>query len=65
MAIIKNGDIIEINAITQQLSLKLTNTEIKKRLSHWKRPGRKTISGVLSKYAKLVSQADKGAITVD
>jgi|TARA_B100001094_G_scaffold3424_1_gene3076 dihydroxy-acid dehydratase len=65
LAIIKNGDIIEINAITQQLSLKLTNTEIKKRLSHWKRPGRKTISGVLSKYAKLVSQADKGAITVD
>ncbi|MBT5643725.1 MAG: dihydroxy-acid dehydratase [Gammaproteobacteria bacterium] len=65
LAIIKNGDIIEINAITQQLSLKLTNIEIKKRLSHWKRPGRKTISGVLSKYAKLVSQADKGAITVD
>ena len=65
LAIIKNGDMIEINAITQKLSLRLTNSEIKKRLSHWKRPSRKNISGVLSKYAKLVSQADKGAITVD
>ena len=65
LAIIKNGDMIEINAITQKLSLRLTNSEIKKRLSHWKRPNRKNISGVLSKYAKLVSQADKGAITVD
>ena len=65
LAIIKNGDMIEINAITQKLSLRLTNSEIKKRLSHWKRPNRKNIPGVLSKYAKLVSQADKGAITVD
>ena len=65
LAIIKNGDMIEINAITQKLSLRLTNSEIKKRLSHWKRPSRKNITGVLSKYAKLVSQADKGAITVD
>ena len=65
LAIIKNGDIIEINAITQKLSLRLTNSEIKKRLSHWKSPSRKNITGVLSKYAKLVSQADKGAITVD
>ena len=65
LAIIKNGDTIEINAITQKLSLKITGAEIKKRLSHWRRPSRKTISGVLSKYAKLVSQADKGAITVD
>ena len=42
-----------------------SNAEIKKRLGSWKRPRNKTIPGVLSKYAKLVSQADKGAITVD
>ena len=56
---------IEINAITQKLSLKLSKAEINKRLSAWKKPSRKTIPGVLSKYAKLVKQADEGAITTD
>jgi dihydroxy-acid dehydratase len=65
LAIVKNGDAIEINSITQKLSIKITNAEIKKRISNWKRPRNKTTPGVLSKYAKLVSQADKGAITVD
>jgi dihydroxy-acid dehydratase len=65
LAIVKNGDMIEINSITQKLSIKITNAEIKKRISNWKRPRNKTTPGVLSKYAKLVSQADKGAITVD
>ena len=65
LAIVKNGDMIEINSITQKLSIKITNAEIKKRISKWKKPHNKTIPGVLSKYAKLVSQADRGAITVD
>ena len=65
LAIVKNGDMIEINSITQKLSIKITNAEIKKRTGNWKKPRNKTIPGVLSKYAKLVSQADKGAITVD
>jgi dihydroxy-acid dehydratase len=65
LAIVRNGDMIEINSITQKLSIKITNAEIKKRTGNWKRPRNKTIPGVLSKYAKLVSQADKGAITVD
>ena len=65
LAIVKNGDMIEINSITQKLSIKITNAEIKKRIGNWKKPRNKTTRGVLSKYAKLVSQADKGAITVD
>ena len=65
LAIVKNGDMIEINSITQKLSIKITNAEIKKRIGNWKKPRNKTTPGVLSKYAKLVSQADKGAITVD
>ena len=65
LAIVKNGDMIEINSITQKLSIKITNAEIKKRTGNWKKPRNKTTPGVLSKYAKLVSQADKGAITVD
>ena len=63
LAIVKNGDKIEINAITKELNIRLSKAEIKKRLKSWKKPKRKITNGVLSKYAKLVSQADIGAIT--
>lgn len=65
LAIVKNGDKIEINSITKKLNLNISSFEYKKRLSAWKQPKLKRKSGVLSKYAKLVSQADEGAITVD
>ena len=65
LAIVKNGDEIEINSITKKLNLKITAAEFKKRMNSWKQPKLKRSSGVLSKYAKLVSQADEGAITVD
>ena len=56
---------ILINSITKKLTLDISPTEYKKRISVWKQPKLKRKSGVLSKYAKLVSQADLGAITVD
>ncbi len=65
LAIVKNGDEIEINSITKKLNLKIPTTEFKKRMNYWKQPKLKISSGVLSKYAKLVSQADEGAITAD
>ncbi len=65
LAIVKNGDKIEINSITKKLILNISPAEYKKRMSVWKQPKLKRKSGVLSKYAKLVSQADQGAITVD
>jgi len=65
LAIVKNGDEIEINSITKKLNLKIPTTEFKKRMNYWKQPKLKRSSGVLSKYAKLVSQADEGAITAD
>ena len=65
LSIVKNGDIIEIDAIKKQLNLKVSKTEIKSRMIRVKKPTKKTVSGVLTKYAKLVSQAHSGAITVD
>jgi len=64
LAIIKNGDMIEINTITQELNLKISKKEIILRFSKWKKPKRININGVLSKYSKLVSQADTGAVTI-
>ena len=65
LSIVKNGDIIEIDAIKKQLNLKISKKEIKSRMTKVKKPTKKTMSGVLTKYAKLVSQAHLGAITVD
>ena len=65
LAIVKNGDEIEINSITKKLNLNINQNDFNKRMKAWKQPKFKRKFGVLSKYAKLVSQADVGAITVD
>ena len=65
LAIVKNGDEIEINSLNKKLNLNISSIELKKRMKCWKQPKFDRKSGVLSKYAKLVSQADEGAITVD
>jgi len=64
LAIIKNGDTIEINTVTQELNLKISKKEIASRFNKWKKPKHVNINGVLAKYSKLVSQADTGAVTV-
>jgi len=65
LAIVKNGDVIEIDAVKKQLNLLVSKSEIKKRFSNVKLPKKNTLSGVLTKYSKLVSQAHLGAVTVD
>ena len=63
LAIIENGDPIEINATTQEINLLLKETEIQSRLLKWKPPAPKYLKGVLAKYSKTVSSASLGAIT--
>tara|TARA_B100001093_G_scaffold448229_1_gene453679 strand:- start:2 stop:577 length:576 start_codon:yes stop_codon:yes gene_type:complete len=65
LGIVKNGDQIEINSISKKLNLNISLNEFNKRTRRWKQPKFKKKIGVLSKYAKLVSQADEGAITVE
>ena len=65
LAIVKNGDVIEIDAVKKQLNLLVPKSEIKKRFRNIKLPKKNTLSGVLTKYSKLVSQAHLGAVTVD
>lgn len=63
IAIVKNGDGITIDANKQLLQLNISKEEIEKRLKSWKAPPLKFTKGVLYKYAKLVSSANKGAVT--
>lgn len=63
LAIIKDGDMIIIDASANSLTLKLTEAEIAQRLQAWQQPAPRYTRGVLAKYAKLVSSASTGAIT--
>jgi dihydroxy-acid dehydratase len=63
IAIVKNGDVITIDATKREINLKISKAEIKKRLTSWKKPKPKEKRGVLAKYAKLVSPASEGAVT--
>ena len=62
IAVLKEEDMITINVDKKELSVALSDAEIKKRLSLWKAPALK-YKGVLRKYAKTVSSASNGALT--
>ena len=61
IAVIKNGDIIEIDIPKRCLNVHLTDEEIKSRLRSWRPSEPKVKRGVLTIYSRLVEQADKGA----
>ena len=61
LALVRNGDVIRIDAHKGLLELKLSSAELKKRRA--KAPKRPPVSGVLEKYAALVGSAHLGAIT--
>jgi len=62
IAILKDGDIIDIEIAKRKLSVRLGSEEISKRLKHFKPLPPKIKTGYLARYSKLVSSADKGAI---
>ncbi len=62
IAIIKDGDIISIDMIAKKIELKLSDEEIKERLSKWNKPEPKVKKGYLARYSRLVSSADEGAV---
>jgi dihydroxy-acid dehydratase len=62
IAIIKDGDTITIDIPNRKLEVKLTELEIEKRFKHWKSVEPKIKTGYLSRYLKMVSSADKGAV---
>ncbi len=62
LAIIEDGDIIEINIPEKRLEVKIDQKEIEKRLATWQLPQKKELHGYLRIYAKLATSADKGAV---
>lgn len=63
IAIIENGDIIEIDIPNRKIDVKLTDEEIEQRKSKLE-PHKITVTGYLKKYAMHVSSAAEGAIEI-
>ena len=62
IALIENGDIIEIDIPNRTLNVKLTDEELAERRAKWVCPEPKVKSGYLARYAALVSSAATGAV---
>ncbi len=63
IALVKDGDIIEIDIRKRLLELKVSGPELKLRREQLVHPSRNYPKGYLSIYKKLVSSADRGAVT--
>ena len=61
IAIVEDGDEIEIDIPARKLNLNISAKEVKKRLEEWVPPKPKVTKGYLYRYSKLVSSASKGA----
>ncbi|MFH1073562.1 MAG: dihydroxy-acid dehydratase [Candidatus Firestonebacteria bacterium] len=62
IAIIKDGDIIEIDIPGRKLNVKLSDKEIAARFAKWAQPKPKVTTGYLARYAKMVTPSNQGAI---
>ncbi|MCC5907508.1 MAG: dihydroxy-acid dehydratase [Balneolaceae bacterium] len=63
IGLLKDGDIITIDADERILNVDLSAEELEKRRKNWKAPELKFKSGILYKYAKNVSTASEGCVT--
>ena len=61
IALVREGDIIDIDIDKGTMTLEVSAEELEKRRANWTKPEPKYATGVLARYAKLVSSADKGA----
>jgi len=63
IALVKNEDRIEIDAVSRRIQLMVSDEEIANRRAQWQQPALKVTKGVLYKYAKQVSTAAEGCVT--
>jgi dihydroxy-acid dehydratase len=59
LAIVQDGDIITINAQTNEINMAVSDKQISQRFREWKPPAPSVTRGVLAKYARLVGDASR------
>ncbi len=62
IALVEDGDLIELDIPNRSLRLKVTDEVLAQRKAVWSRPEPKIKSGWLARYAKVVTSANTGAI---
>jgi dihydroxy-acid dehydratase len=63
IALVNEGDMITINAPARSLHLHVSDEELEQRRANWQPLKPRYTTGVLAKYAKLVSSSSVGAVT--
>ncbi len=63
IAIVQDGDTIEFDVPARKLDLLVRDEEVQRRLAQWRPPAPNYTTGVMAKYARLVSSAALGAVT--
>ncbi|MCZ6677762.1 MAG: dihydroxy-acid dehydratase [Candidatus Poribacteria bacterium] len=63
IAILRDGDVVVIDAENRRIDVELSDEEIKARLDQSTPPSPRYTRGVMAKYARLVSSASEGAVT--
>jgi len=62
IAVVEDGDRVAIDIRKRQVTLKVPDREIKKRLSMWRPPRPRITRGYMARYARVVSSGGEGAI---
>ena len=63
IGLIKNGDVITIDAVKRRIEVALSARELRARRAAWRAPKSYATRGVLAKYSRTVASASKGAVT--
>jgi len=65
IALLQEGDIVKVDINARRLDVEVSDAELAARRAKWTAPKPHYTTGVMAKYAKLVSSASEGAITFD
>ena len=63
IALVADGDRVVIDVPTRRIDVLVEPAELDRRRHHWKRPEPRYPTGVLAKFARLVTGAERGAVT--
>ncbi len=63
IALVQDGDMITIDAVSNQISMAVSDEELERRRAIWSEPALKVKRGSLYKYARIVSSASLGCVT--
>jgi len=63
IGLLQEGDMIAVDIDARTLNVELSDAELEARRQAWVAPAPHYTSGVMAKYARLVAQADEGAVT--